>query len=78
MAPSPEGMCVYKLDSPMTISSALRLADVIRQCRGKGTKRLKLLSPTGESLDGWMVIAGHPEVLVSEQEFYILARAANL
>jgi hypothetical protein len=75
---STNGTCTYRLEAPLTISTALKLADVIRQCRGKGTKRLSLESADGQSLDGWMKVMGHPDVVVSDQEFYILAQTSGL
>jgi len=72
------GDFIYKLEVPLTISVALKLAEVIRECRHKGTKRLRLLSAQGESLDGWLDVAGHPEVNVSAHEFVIIARSRGL
>lgn len=76
--PSTGGDCVFRLEAPLTMTTILRLADVIRQCRDGGTKKLRVYSASGDSFDGWEELFGHSEVRVSSQEFHILARAKGI
>jgi len=69
---------VYKVNKPLTITVALILAEVIRLTRNGGTKRLRLVSSTGASLDDWLLVCGHPEVFVAEDEFALIARSRGL
>jgi DNA polymerase I-like protein with 3'-5' exonuclease and polymerase domains len=75
---SSNGECVYHLQAPLTLTTVMKLADIIRQCRNGGSKVLRLKSIDGASLDRWSEAFGHPEVKVSDQEFHILARSAGL
>ena len=77
-SPSSGGKCVYRLNAPLTLETVYRLAEIIRQCRAGGTSLLVLQSSTGENLDGWLKTFNHPEVLVSDVEFRVLAKSNGL
>ena len=61
---------VHRINGPLTLDLALRLAYVIQHCRDNGTKPLVLHDQDGNELMGW---AEEP-VLVSAQEFHIVAQ----
>jgi len=72
------GEYLYRLSSPLTMDTILKLGEVISQCRNGGTRVLKLQSREGESLDGWVGQLGLEEFLVSDQQFYFLAQERGL
>jgi DNA polymerase I-like protein with 3'-5' exonuclease and polymerase domains len=74
----PGGTWTFKLSAPLMPSTASKLADVIRSCRGHGTRVLKLQTRNGESLEGWEEGLGVGSIQVSPQEFDILARNRGL
>lgn len=79
MSPASNGdVFTYRVEAPLTLTTVMKLADLIRQCRNGGTKVLHLCTASGESLDGWREVFGHAEVRVSSDEFAILAKAARL
>ena len=63
----------YRINAPLTLETMLKLADIVRQCRGNGTDELHLLDAKGRSLDVWRESFGHPPVLVDGQSFHVLA-----
>ena len=70
VAASTGGMFEYRLTAPLTLKTMIILADVIRQCRRKGTATLKLKARDGTPLDDWT----DQPVQVSPTTFYVLAQ----
>jgi hypothetical protein len=65
---------IFQLRSPLTMVQGVLLAQVIEECRGRGTKRLKILSREGVPIEGW----AQQDVFVNEQHFYFAARQRGL
>lgn len=63
----------YRVDR-LSVQSALKLAEVVHQCRGKGTRVLKIQDPQGNPLEGWC----DEEVLVDTEEFTKLVRGKDV
>jgi len=72
-AASSGGCFEYRLNAPLTIGTLIKLADIIHQCRQRGTSQLRLLSREGEVLDGW-----GKDIRVSPTTFYVLAQHYGL
>jgi len=66
----------FVLHAPLTVPTLHKLAVVIRACKNKGTRKLRLLLPDGTVLDGWWT--GNGDCLVNDQQFYYLAHDAKL
>lgn len=64
----------YRIKVPLTLGTMNALAEAIHKCRGRGTKKLRLVASDGTVLDGVNEVLG--EVLVSDQEFTIIANNA--
>ncbi len=58
----------------LTVETMLQLAQVIHNCKGKGTRLLGLKLPDGTVLDGWT----EEPVYINEQEFHIVAQHAGV
>jgi hypothetical protein len=64
----------HTIHRAITLETMNRLAQVIHECHGKGTRRLGLRLPDGTVLDGW----SNGMVLVNEQEFHFAAQRAGV
>lgn len=65
---------LYTLHAPLTPTVCVKLAEVISECSGKGTKRLRIQTADGRSLHGW----GDADYFVNDQQFYWMAHQAGL
>lgn len=74
----PGGCWTFKLAARLTPKTAGTLAEVIRYCRGKGTRVLKLQSRSGEDLTEWVDLLGVTSIQVSPLEFDAVARSKGL
>jgi hypothetical protein len=66
------GVYTHTVTGPLTTVRAFRLAETIAKCVGKGTSRLRLVSPDGTEIDYG------PTVLVNHAEFNLRVRDAGL
>jgi len=71
LAAASGGVFEYRLSAPLTLGTLIKLADVIRQCRHRGTALLRLVSRTGEQLNDW---SGGQDIRISPTTFYVLAQ----
>ena len=70
---------VFQVTAPLTLDTAIKLADVIVRSMGKGTHILRLQDPGGQSLDAWLQEATKgKDVQVSARTFSVLAGEADL
>lgn len=72
---------IFELRGPLRYETVDELARVIIQCRGKGTRLLRIKLPDGtmlEELEPWKELFGDEAVLVNESEFFWTARARRL
>ena len=58
----------------LTIETMDRLARVIHECKGRGTRQLGLKLPDGTILEGW----AEETILINEQEFHYAAQRAGI
>lgn len=72
------GNFVYRLSAPLTMETIINLSHVISRCRNGGTRKLRLESNKGETLDKWIEELGFTEFLVNDQQFYFLAQEHGL
>jgi len=76
---SSPGEFVFQVSAPLTLDTAIQLADIIVRSSGKGTDILRLRDNQGQSLDAWLEVATKgKDVQVSAQTFSVLAGEAGL
>jgi len=72
------GEFTFTLGVPLTHAVIGRLAGVIHKCASTGMNALRLRSRAGESLDGWLKVAGFPAFHVAPESFYAEAQREGL
>jgi len=68
------GIYDYTVNATLNTLTCVKLAEVIAQCKGQGTRKLRLLLPDGMVLSGW----SDGDCFVNDSQFYWTARAAGL
>lgn len=73
---SPGEVFCYTFKARRSLGNLSKLAQVILECRNRGSKPLKIVLPDGSELTGWNPFGG--EIYVHEEEFAIRAQIAGL
>ena len=69
----------FRLHAPLTLDTAIKLAEVIQMTQNKGTQILRLFSARGESLDAWLAYGNNGEPLkVNHVWFTVFASQRGL
>jgi len=69
-----DGFYDFTLHAPLTAITCVRLAKVIKSCKNKGTRKLRLRLPDGTVLEGW----SPKDCYVNDSQFHYLAQDAGI
>ena len=69
-----DGFYDFTLHAPLTAITCVRLAKVIKSCKNKGTRKLRLRLPDGTVLEGW----SPKDCYVNDSQIHYLAQDAGI